>query len=263
MLSLPLIHVLEVSHSLFRQNALSPDSADAGFQNFVTGNETNRNSNVNLQSSRPIANFIYSHGRERSMRFFIPAILVLALLTSACSLPPEEQAVQPQPLEIPAAEPAKLADASMPAAGTLIEQPKIPEIIPSEAPTIAILDKGFSPKEITIIAGSSITWAVNDNKKHIIACYQNSKRLFSSDLLKPGDEFSKEFQYRGEVSCIDVIYGHRLKVTVSQNAPQELLSPTGYAVGIIEGGTEGGLIASIMLLGFFIVAGFSRKRRKR
>ncbi|MBI2575965.1 hypothetical protein HYV84_02035 [Candidatus Woesearchaeota archaeon] len=198
------------------------------------------------------------------MRFFIPAILVLALLTSACSLPPEEQApVQPQPLEIPAAEPATLAGASIPVAGTPIEQPKIPEIIPSESPTIAILDNGFSPEDITVKAGSSITWAVNDNKKHIIACYQNSKRLFSSDLLKPGDEFSREFQYRGEVSCIDVIYGHRLKVTVSQNAPQELLSPTGYAVGLIEGGTEGGLIATIMLLGIFIVAGFSRKRRKR
>ena len=201
------------------------------------------------------------------MRLLIRALVVLALFASACSLQPQEQVPtqqQPLPLETPVAEIAALSDASgQPLVDVPLEPREVPGLVPSENPTILILDKAFSPEEITIKAGSSVLWSVNDNKKHIIACYQNSKRLFSSGILQQGDEFSREFQYRGEVSCIDVIYGYRLKVTVAQNAPQEMLSPTGYAVGLIEGGTEGGLIAAIMLLGIFIVAGFSRKQRKR
>ena len=117
------------------------------------------------------------------------------------------------------------------------------------APKVVSIEGEFKPNSIAVGAGKPITWEANDEKKHLIACYRLGKRIVVSELLQPGDSFTHTFDLRGEVLCIDSIYGHRGMVVVE---PAVINSITGNAILLNQGEGPPPLGVTILLLGMLV-----------
>ena len=65
---------------------------------------------------------------------------------------------------------------------------------PAEPNTIQINHFVFEPQELTVDAGTTVTWKHNDNVAHTVV----SAGLFESETLARGDVFTFTFLERGE-----------------------------------------------------------------
>ncbi len=84
---------------------------------------------------------------------------------------------------------------------------------------VAILGKeGFSPAEMSIVAGDSITWKNTDpGHKLAVLTFQRGReqnQFFNSPALRPGEEWVYVFWEEGEYNYWSTIYGVEGKVIV-------------------------------------------------
>lgn len=139
------------------------------------------------------------------------------------------------------------------------EEPKAEEISPEEN-TIEIKEDSFYPKEKTIEKNTEIKWTNKDKKEHKIACYLSGTRVTTSSNLKQEDSFAHTFLKEGDYTCIDAIHGLRSTITVE--AQQQLLSPTGSAVISESTSIKGTSLAAIALIAIIILLFFIYGRKK-
>jgi len=78
--------------------------------------------------------------------------------------------------------------------------------------------QGFSPQEISIKAGDSITWKNADpQRKRIVLTFQRGReqnQFFSSPALWPKEEWEHTFWEEGEYNYWTTAYGVKGKVIV-------------------------------------------------
>ena len=82
---------------------------------------------------------------------------------------------------------------------------------------IRIIDGGFSPQEVAVVAGTTITWK-NTWSVHVLHVYQlNGKyiNVAQSDKLGLGDSFSYTFEKPGIYQFRDLYFGWKGKVHVN------------------------------------------------
>ena len=83
--------------------------------------------------------------------------------------------------------------------------------------TISIYGSGFSPKNVTVTAGDTVTWVNRDNANHQVLA---TGAQFASAILKPGDKFSFTFVKAGTYAFEDELHTKLTgKVTVKPAPP--------------------------------------------
>src|SRR5262249_22784599 len=70
----------------------------------------------------------------------------------------------------------------------------------AKAVNVAIGKDGFSPANVTLQAGDTITWTNKDKKKHRAVCRSCP---FTSPALAPGASYSFPFQAAGGFTVVD------------------------------------------------------------
>jgi plastocyanin len=76
----------------------------------------------------------------------------------------------------------------------------------AEAPlraTIAIGDRVFRPRDVTVIAGGSVTWRNDDDREHTAT---SSSRSFDTGVLSPGESARESFPNPGTFSFLCLIH---------------------------------------------------------
>jgi len=126
------------------------------------------------------------------MKLFYGIILVMMLFASACA----QQTVQPatQPSEPDTTEDA-MEDKGTDTDGTgaVVVEPK------TTSSEVRAMGAGvFEPSELTISAGSSVTWINNANKGLVVIIFKDGGSYTNSQTIKPGEKFEHEFTEAGE-----------------------------------------------------------------
>jgi plastocyanin len=66
--------------------------------------------------------------------------------------------------------------------------------VQAPGPTVTIDNFSFTPKEITVVVGTTVTWVNHDDVPHTVV---SSERKFRSNALDTGDRFSFTFREAG------------------------------------------------------------------
>jgi plastocyanin len=114
--------------------------------------------------------------------------------------------------------------------------------------TISIQDFFFSPAQITVQSGTTVTWTNQGNAPHTVTADDGS---FDSERLNPGESFSHTFKSPGTVAYHCEIHPFmRGSVTVSKKGGGRRDTATakaGEATATIRGGVSearaGGVVA--------------------
>ena len=64
---------------------------------------------------------------------------------------------------------------------------------------VAIKDYKFSPADITVSSGTTVTWTNEDSAPHTV---ESSDKMLKSDELSQGDKYSYTFMKAGKVNYI-------------------------------------------------------------
>ena len=131
------------------------------------------------------------------MRKVLYAIaLILVLLVSACAAQTQKQpaadtqsAKQAPQQEVQPEKKEEVA-ASPPA-----EVPQEP--VKLKVTEINLLKKGVEPLELTVSAGTSVTWINNGGVSTLLNINKDNKFFMRSNLLKNGDKFEQELKEKG------------------------------------------------------------------
>ncbi|MBW2976794.1 hypothetical protein KY347_05095 [Candidatus Woesearchaeota archaeon] len=144
------------------------------------------------------------------MKWFYAVALVLMLFVSACGQKGEE--VTP-PLDVEPTAETEVQPETEPIAEE-VEAETVPEM-EATAEEIRILGKGgFEPSEMTIGAGSAVTWINDDAKDLTIAIFKDGKFFMNSDVIKSGEQFEQEFAEKGSYEYWAIAYGVKAKIIV-------------------------------------------------
>ena len=71
-------------------------------------------------------------------------------------------------------------------------------------PTVSVLDNSFSPKELHIKAGQTVTWVDNGTSPHTVTADDNS---FNSGTFQPGQQYSHTFNTPGTYPYYCTLHG--------------------------------------------------------
>ena len=93
-----------------------------------------------------------------------------------------------------------------------VPQTKEFSIIPDV--TVEISGKSFQPSNVEMRSSQTITWLNRNEKPHFVACYENTQRVFLSDKILSGEDFSTRFTKPGRYFCIETIYGAKMNISV-------------------------------------------------
>ena len=144
------------------------------------------------------------------MKLFYAVIIVMVVFISACAQQTGEQppVVSPEPaVEEP--------EAPEPEIPVEVPEDEEEEVAPAVGGEVRILGKeGFEPMELTISAGSAVTWINDDSKDLIFTMFKDGKWYINSDVTKPGGKFENEFTEAGEYEYWTLAYGVKAKVIV-------------------------------------------------
>ena len=133
------------------------------------------------------------------MKLFYGIVLVLMLLVSACA----QQPAQPEAQD-------DAGDAMEGDAGDAMEDDTADVIAEPETTSeeIRVLGSGgIEPLEVTISAGSSVTWMYEADIVSVLTIQKDGASFANSPLLKAGDKFEQEFAEAGEYTYFAVSYG--------------------------------------------------------
>ena len=133
----------------------------------------------------------------------ILAVLVVLLL-SGCAANVQEQPTEPSapdatppPVEQPPVEPEGPVE---------VEEPEVV----GGAEDVQVLRGGFDPEELTVSAGTVVTWKNMDDRVHIILLVGGER----GPRLEEGDIFEYEFEEAGTYEVMDSIFGFKGTVIV-------------------------------------------------
>jgi len=130
------------------------------------------------------------------MKIFYVIVLVLMVFVGACAQQPSE--------------PAPPASAPSTASEPEPEVVAAPEVV---APTATseevrvVANGGIEPLELTINAGSSVTWMYDAEIVSVLTISKDGVSYLNSPVLKPGEKFEHEFTEAGEYTYFAVTYG--------------------------------------------------------
>lgn len=82
----------------------------------------------------------------------------------------------------------------------------------SQSATVTIDDLTYMPADVTVVAGSQVTWSNDDDAPHTVTFDDDS--VESSQELKTGDEFSTTFAEAGTYPYVCAIHPD-MKATVT------------------------------------------------
>jgi len=131
------------------------------------------------------------------MKLFYGIILVLIVFVSACAPQAAQPAAQPsapEPSPAPEAEPETAPEAETEAEGTGAE------VVEPSSDSVDIRyggAGGFDIDELTISAGSSVTFFNDDSKTMVIIVFKDG-RNFATPRLTPGQQVEVEFTEPGD-----------------------------------------------------------------
>ena len=149
------------------------------------------------------------------MRKVLYAIaLILVLLVSECAAQTQKQpaadtqsAKQAPQQEVQPEKKEEVA-ASPPA-----EVPQEP--VKLKVTEINLLKKGVEPLELTVSAGTSVTWINNGGVSTLLNINKDGKFFMRSNLLKNSDKFEQELKEKGAYAFWGESYGVQGKITVN------------------------------------------------
>ncbi len=95
------------------------------------------------------------------------------------------------PVPLPAADPASSASAQ--------------QVAKADEPQVTINNFQFEPATLTVPAGTTVTWTNQDGDTHTVTA---ANRLFSSEVLDPGQSFTHTFATPGTYSYYCAIHPH-------------------------------------------------------
>ncbi len=126
------------------------------------------------------------------MKLIYGVFLVLMVFVSACV----QQAAQPvAPPSAP--EPAAPVPEPEPEAAEGTGAAVAPQVEETVNEVRYVGSGGFDPKELTISAGSAVTWINSDSKAGEVLIFKNGKSFVSSKRLAPDGKFEYEFTEAG------------------------------------------------------------------
>lgn len=135
----------------------------------------------------------------------ILAVLVVLML-SGCAAEVQDQPTEPITPEVtPPVEEEPPAEPETPAE----EEVEEPEVV-GGAEDVQILRAGFDPEELTVSAGTVVTWKNMDDRIHIVVLVGGER----SPRLSEGDIFEYEFEEAGTYQVMDAIFGFKGTVIV-------------------------------------------------
>ena len=124
------------------------------------------------------------------MKLFYGIILVLIIFVSACAQQPAaEPEAQPEPSPEPEAEPEVEKDGTEAAVA-------VQEVGSSEIRYVGA--GGFDPDELTISAGSSVTWINNDNSMGALIIFKDGKSYITGKRMVPDGKIELELSEPGD-----------------------------------------------------------------
>ena len=130
----------------------------------------------------------------KQMRWLYGLFLVLMVFVSACAQQTEPVAPPsaPEPSPAPAPEPEPEADTDGTGAAVAPQE---------KAETVNEVryagSGGFDPKELTISAGSAVTWINSDSKAGGLLIFKDGRSFTNSGRLAPDGKFEYEFTEAG------------------------------------------------------------------
>ena len=84
-----------------------------------------------------------------------------------------------------------------------------------ETATVDIPEIAFEPADITVKAGTTVTWTNSDDLPHTVTKVGGPGPQFDSGNLDPGDEFEQTFDKKGTIDYVCTIHaGQEGTVTV-------------------------------------------------
>ena len=152
------------------------------------------------------------------MKLLFAIVLVVMLFVSACGQKPAEEPDVVSPGDEPVIEPEEPTetDVEMPEGDmTPVDEPE--EVAkPTTSDEVRILAKGgLEPLELSISAGSAVTWMNEDTKDIVLTFFKDGKFYLNSAVIKPGEKFEHEFTEAGEYEYWTLAYGPQgAKITV-------------------------------------------------
>lgn len=146
------------------------------------------------------------------MKFKILICVIAVLILIGC-----QKAVETPANELPPSVPAEVTEppaaAETPTEPTTPTEPVVTE--PAKEPTTADVEikgiAGFSPAELKVTAGSTVTWKNSDKAVHKLVIEGKS---VNSGNMASGATWSYVFKEAGDYTIFDTSYNKRMKVTV-------------------------------------------------
>jgi plastocyanin len=89
---------------------------------------------------------------------------------------------------------------------TTTEQTDTTAQAPAEAASVDIPDISFDPADITVKAGTAVTWTNSDDIQHTVTKVGGPGPQFDSGNLDPGDEFEQTFDKKGKIDYVCTIH---------------------------------------------------------
>jgi len=125
------------------------------------------------------------------MKLLYGVFLVLMVFVSACA----QQAAQPAP--VPEPEPAAPAPEPEPEAAEGTGAAVAPQVEEKVNEVRYVGAGGFEPDELTISAGSAVTWINDDEKAGAVILFKDGRSFTNSGRLAPDGKFEYEFTQAG------------------------------------------------------------------
>lgn len=145
------------------------------------------------------------------MKLFYAIAIVLMVLVSACG----QTTVEEPPAVTPESEPSTEPETEPGAPDTVEEAPETEPEVETTSDDVRILGKaGFEPMELTIVAGSSVSFYNDAEKTTTVTYFKDGKFYLNSPILDPGDQFENEFTEAGEYEYWTLAYGVKAKIIV-------------------------------------------------
>jgi len=133
----------------------------------------------------------------------ILAVLVVIMLSGCAAKAPEQPGEAVTPEVTPPVEEQPPVEPEGPVE---VEEPEVV----GGAADVQVLRGGFDPEELTVSAGTVVTWKNMDDRVHIVLLVGGER----SPRLNEGDIFEYEFEEAGTYTIMDSVFGFKGTVTV-------------------------------------------------
>lgn len=75
-------------------------------------------------------------------------------------------------------------------------------------PTIEMRDIGFSPKEVRVAAGGTVTWVNTDGVDHTVTAGDDLFNRFDSEEIEPGETYRRKLSEPGDIAYMCTVHAN-------------------------------------------------------